>query len=112
MKFLRPILVALRLVACSMSAEAGIHADFHTSAGDFSILLHHQASPRTVANFIGLAEGTRAWIHPGTGAVVSGKPFYNGLVFHRVIAGTKAVVRSAMEAPDQATLSATNFPRA
>ena len=70
-----------------MSAEAGIHADFHTSAGDFSILLHHQASPRTVANFIGLAEGTRAWIHPGTGAVVSGKPFYNGLVFHRVIAG-------------------------
>ena len=69
------------------AANEGIHADFHTSLGDFSVLLHPVEAPQAVANFIGLAEGGRSWIDPTTGAVVSGKPFYNGLVFHRVIRG-------------------------
>ena len=71
----------------SLCHADGIHADFKTSAGDFSVVLHHAESPQAVANFIGLAEGSRAWIDPLTGAVVTGKPFYSGLVFHRVIAG-------------------------
>ena len=52
-----------------------IHANFATSMGDFSVLLHHKRAPKTCQNFIDLAEGTE-----------TGSPFYNGLVFHRVIA--------------------------
>src|SRR5690606_30528949 len=44
-------------------------------------------APQTVANFIGLAEGSRAWIDPATGAVMNGEPFYDGITFHRVIEG-------------------------
>jgi hypothetical protein len=50
------------------AANEGIHADFHTSAGDFSVLLHHVEVPQAFANFIGLAEGGRSWIDPTTGA--------------------------------------------
>jgi len=39
----------------------------------------------TVANFIGLATGKKAWRDPNTGHVERGKPFYDGLTFHRVI---------------------------
>ena len=65
----------------------GIYADFQTSLGDFTASLNYQQSPKAVANFIGLAEGSRAWIDPASGAVRVGQPFYNGVVFHRVIAG-------------------------
>jgi cyclophilin family peptidyl-prolyl cis-trans isomerase len=81
---------AIILLGTNLSTHAaneGIHADFHTSLGDFSVLLHPVEAPQAVANFIGLAEGGRSWIDPTTGAVVSGKPFYNGLIFHRVIRG-------------------------
>ena len=39
----------------------------------------------TVANFVGLATGKKAWIDPKTGKPSEGKPFYDGLTFHRVI---------------------------
>ena len=39
-----------------------------------------------MANFVGLADGTKEWTDPKTGAKVS-RPFYDGLIFHRVIAG-------------------------
>jgi peptidyl-prolyl cis-trans isomerase A (cyclophilin A) len=39
-----------------------------------------------VANFVGLAEGSKEWKHPGTGQKHT-KPFYDGIVFHRVISG-------------------------
>ncbi|MBA3541166.1 MAG: peptidylprolyl isomerase [Deltaproteobacteria bacterium] len=42
-------------------------------------------APLAVANFVGLATGKKAWTHAKTGAVVRDKPFYDGLVFHRVI---------------------------
>ena len=41
----------------------------------------------TVANFVGLARGTRPWKDPKTGKWVEKKPFYDGLIFHRVIPG-------------------------
>jgi peptidyl-prolyl cis-trans isomerase A (cyclophilin A) len=41
----------------------------------------------TVANFVGLATGKKAWLNPNTGEVEVGKPFYDGLTFHRVIPG-------------------------
>jgi peptidyl-prolyl cis-trans isomerase A (cyclophilin A) len=53
-----------------------IHAAFDTSEGKFKIRLFADQAPRTVENFVSLAEGTK-----------TGKPFYDGTIFHRVIPG-------------------------
>ncbi len=64
-------------------ANAGTYARFETSEGNFLIRLFEQDAPKTVANFVGLAEGT---IEPATGKPGKSKPFYDGLTFHRIIA--------------------------
>ena len=69
-----------------MTRSAGTYALVSTSQGDFVIRLHEQAAPKTVANFVGLAEGTLAWKDPVTGESIT-RPFYDGLTFHRVIDG-------------------------
>jgi peptidyl-prolyl cis-trans isomerase A (cyclophilin A) len=61
-------------------------ATLHTSSGDIRVQLYGDQAPKTVANFVELAEGSREWTHPSTGAK-SNDPLYNGTVFHRVIAG-------------------------
>jgi len=63
-----------------------IHAQFETSLGNFTVELFDTKAPKTVANFVGLAEGTTEWKHPGTGERHK-KPFYDGIIFHRVIKG-------------------------
>ena len=63
-----------------------LHAHFTTNKGSFTIRLFEEETPNTVANFVGLAEGTKEWTDPKSGRKVKG-PFYNGLVFHRVIDG-------------------------
>ncbi len=78
-------LACLLLLASAPAALCQIYADVSTSMGDFTIELNHAAAPATVANFIGLAAGTRAWVDPLTGAVKN-EPFYDGVTFHRVIA--------------------------
>lgn len=55
-----------------------------TSLGDIYVELFATEAPKTVDNFLGLAEGTKAWKDPKTGEMVK-RPFYDGLVFHRVI---------------------------
>jgi len=64
-----------------------IHATFKTNNGDFKIQLFHKRAPKTVQNFIDLAEGTQEWQHPRTGATKKNAPYYNGLSFHRIIDG-------------------------
>ena len=64
----------------------GIFADFTTSMGSFTCQLSYSNSPVAVANFIGLATGAHAWLDLPTGEMRNA-PFYNGLTFHRVIAG-------------------------
>jgi len=64
----------------------GIFADFTTSMGNFTCQLDFTNAPRTTANFIGLATGQRAWLDLPTGRART-NAFYNGLTFHRVIAG-------------------------
>jgi len=59
----------------------GIFADFQTSKGDIIVKLTYKLTPLTVANFVALAEGTQK-----NTAKPLGTPFYDGLVFHRVIA--------------------------
>jgi len=64
----------------------GLYATFDTSKGTFSCILRYDLVPRTVANFVGLAEGNKEWLDYHKGTVVQ-RPFYNGLTFHRVISG-------------------------
>ncbi|MBC7371314.1 MAG: peptidylprolyl isomerase [Bdellovibrionaceae bacterium] len=59
-------------------------AVFETNKGTFKIKLFPEFAPKTVENFVGLADGTKEWTDPKTGSKVK-KPFYDGLKFHRVI---------------------------
>src|SRR5690349_12120284 len=62
----------------------GIYAEFNTSMGSFTCRLEYAVAPKTVASFIGLATGERPWLDLPTGQVKT-NPFYNGIIFHRVI---------------------------
>jgi peptidyl-prolyl cis-trans isomerase A (cyclophilin A) len=62
------------------------YAHFDTTLGSFTVELFDSKTPNTVANFVGLAEGTKEWTHPGT-RERSNKPYYDGIIFHRVING-------------------------
>ncbi len=61
-----------------------MQAHFTTSAGNFTIRLFDAEVPNTVKNFASLAEGTQEFVDPKTGQKTT-RPFYDGLVFHRVI---------------------------
>ena len=61
-------------------------AILHTNHGDITINLFGDHAPKTVANFVGLATGTKEYTDPETGRPATGK-FYDGLVFHRIIEG-------------------------
>ena len=63
-----------------------VYAHFETTMGNFTAELFESKTPKTVANFAGLAEGSKEWKHPKTGEK-STKPFYDGIIFHRVIDG-------------------------
>jgi cyclophilin family peptidyl-prolyl cis-trans isomerase len=65
------------------AVDAGIFAEIDTDKGKIVLKLEHQKTPITVANFISLAEGTNTAV---TDEKRKGKPFYDGLKFHRVIA--------------------------
>jgi peptidyl-prolyl cis-trans isomerase A (cyclophilin A) len=62
----------------------GTYAHFVTNQGEFTVRLLPEKAPNTVANFVGLAQGT---IDPATGKPGKSKPYYNGLTFHRIIDG-------------------------
>ena len=64
-------------------AEA-LHATLKTSKGEIVIRLFEDKAPKTVANFVGLATGTKAWSDTTTGQQVK-RPLYNGTIFHRAI---------------------------
>jgi peptidyl-prolyl cis-trans isomerase A (cyclophilin A) len=63
-----------------------LRAHFTTSMGDFTIRLFEDEAPKTVANFVGLAEGTKEFVDPASKKKTT-RAFYDGLVFHRVIDG-------------------------
>ena len=61
-------------------------ATLHTTAGDIRINLYGNHAPKTVRNFVELAQGAREWTHPATRAKTK-DPLYDGTIFHRVIPG-------------------------
>src|ERR1700759_4498284 len=67
-----------------MTRPAGTYAIFETSQGDIVVRLLEKEAPNTVANFVGLAEGTKEFTNERTGKKEK-RPFYDGLSFHRVI---------------------------
>lgn len=77
-------LFAVTLFACQEQypdLEDGIYAEFITNKGTFIAKFHHEQTPITVANFVDLAEGKNNMVDEK----YKGKPFFDGLVFHRVI---------------------------
>ena len=91
MRSVSPLLV-ITLLTLILSGEAvmansklkdGMYAQFNTSKGEILTTLEFEKTPLTVANFVGLAEGTKDL---GGGAKAKGDKYYDGLSFHRVIA--------------------------
>ena len=79
------ITIILTLNSCNMNdysdLKDGIYANIETSKGDILVKLFYEKTPLTVSNFIALSEGN----HPAVSDEFSGKPYYDGIKFHRVI---------------------------
>ena len=67
-----------------LAGSGPLTAKIDTTLGAFTCELYDKQAPVTVANFVGLARGLRPWKDPKSGNWVK-KPFYDGLIFHRVI---------------------------
>ena len=67
-----------------MTAHTSV-ATINTNHGAIKINLFGNHAPKTVENFEGLATGSIEWKDPRTGATQTGKPMYNGVIFHRII---------------------------
>ncbi len=64
---------------------APLYATLHTNQGDIRVELFPNHAPKTVRNFVELAEGTRQWKDPK--GKTRNDPYFDGLTFHRVISG-------------------------
>jgi peptidyl-prolyl cis-trans isomerase A (cyclophilin A) len=86
---MRLLLLTLALAAAGWAQTPrapGLYAVFHTAAGDITAKLYDKETPRTVENFVALAQGTKAWADPEAKKFVK-RPLYNDITFHRVIPG-------------------------
>jgi peptidyl-prolyl cis-trans isomerase A (cyclophilin A) len=68
----------------SLPSEPGLYAVIYTSMGNLVCRLFEDRAPKTVANFVGLATGAKAWTDPATGKLKH-SALYTGTTFHRVI---------------------------
>jgi peptidyl-prolyl cis-trans isomerase A (cyclophilin A) len=79
------LIVVIGLTSCKTTKypdlSEGLYADVQTSKGDILLQLEYNNTPVTVANFVSLADGTNPYVNDD----FKGKPFYDGLKFHRVI---------------------------
>jgi peptidyl-prolyl cis-trans isomerase A (cyclophilin A) len=71
-------------LAADKKLAPGTYVVFNTTLGKITCVFYEKEAPKTVQNFIGLAEGSKEWTDPKTQQKVK-KPFYDGLIFHRVI---------------------------
>ncbi len=78
------LLLFFALFSCkeeNKNLKDGLYAEIKTNKGDLLIQLEYQKAPITVANFVMLIEGKNNYVNE----TYKGKPFYDGLIFHRVI---------------------------
>ena len=80
-----PVAADLAEYTKDLPGNGKLVATFETSMGTIHCELFPEKAPMTVANFVGLATGKKLWTNPKTGQAEKGKPFYDGLTFHRVI---------------------------
>jgi peptidylprolyl isomerase/peptidyl-prolyl cis-trans isomerase A (cyclophilin A) len=80
------IAAAAVLLAAAPAAAEDLYATFDTSMGKIGVKLLPSEAPKTVKNFVELAEGKREWTDPRTGQKTT-RPLYDGTLFHRVIPG-------------------------
>jgi cyclophilin family peptidyl-prolyl cis-trans isomerase len=76
--------LAMAFVSCQNKypdLEKGVYAEFVTNKGTFVAKLYNEQTPLTVTNFVALAEGSNDMVD----SIYKGKPFYDGLIFHRII---------------------------
>jgi peptidyl-prolyl cis-trans isomerase A (cyclophilin A) len=85
---IKTIFAAIWLTGLAAAQTAGLptglYAIFTTSKGVITAKLYEKYTPESVQNFVGLAQGTKEWRDPRTGALVR-RPMYNNITFHRVI---------------------------
>lgn len=79
------IATLLMVTSISSFGLVGPKAIIETTAGNMTCTLFPDKAPKGVANFIGLAQGTKDWNDPTTHAKKKGVPLYDGTIFHRVI---------------------------
>ncbi len=79
------LFVAVITVSCKSTSyqnlDDGLYADIQTDKGNILLVLTYEHAPITVANFVSLAEGSNMYVAENH----RGKPFYDGLKFHRVL---------------------------
>ena len=68
-----------------MTAIPTAKATIHTNHGDIAVNLYGNHAPKTVQNFVGLADGSQEWVDPKSGEKKTGTPLYDGVIFHRII---------------------------
>jgi peptidyl-prolyl cis-trans isomerase A (cyclophilin A) len=102
---------ALALLAVSALAakdrEPGLYATLDTSMGKIVIKLFEKEAPVTVKNFVDLATGKKPW-KDSTGKTHSNEPFYDGVIFHRVIGSF--MVQTGAQLPDGSYRLSVNIP--
>lgn len=85
MKKLFAMLFVLCFATAVFAADKQPKAILETSMGDITCTLFPDKAPMTVENFIALAEGTKEWKNPVSGAKKNNTPLYDGTIFHRMI---------------------------
>jgi peptidyl-prolyl cis-trans isomerase A (cyclophilin A) len=82
-----PVAADLAKYTKNIAGKGELLATIKTPMGTLTCQLLADKAPATVANFVGLATGQKAWLDPKTNKLQKNKPYYNGLIFHRVIPG-------------------------
>ncbi len=82
-----PTADALSRYTADLPGDGPLIASIHTTSGVIRCELAEKLAPRTVANFVGLARGKKAWTDPQSYTAEAGTPYYDSAIFHRVIPG-------------------------